>query len=297
MPSPPRSQADYSKEFIRILEGFRYKHNMRELFSDWLEIAACAIHQEPYHLGLVMPDEVFHAVEAQYMEAIKRYGREELDTFAKLLGLTKMALWADDAGDFLGSIYMSLEISSDRGGEFFTPYNVSLMMAKMTLADVAEQLNEKGFITVAEPAVGGGGMLIAVAQTLREAGYNPSQAMFFEATDISRLCFNMAYLQTSILELSGIVRHGDTLRNEVWSSRFTPICRVFPHRTNMFLNSLYAPPAEETQQDIAPTPANDNKAEAAIQPGQPEPEETSVEADPPENLSDLDEDLIQGRLF
>ena len=117
-PSPENrlSPQDYAKEFKKIIEGFHYNRHIREVFVDWLEIAACAIHQEPYHLGLIAKDEEYEKVEAQYLAAVKKYTREELDTFGELLGITKMALWEEKA-DFLGKLYMELEIGQDRSGE------------------------------------------------------------------------------------------------------------------------------------------------------------------------------------
>lgn len=247
---------DYRQEFKKIIEGFGYSRSIREVFTDWLDIAACAIHQEPYHLGLVPRDGDFDKMEAQYLAAVKKYSREELDAFAQLIGITKLALW-EGKTDFLGQLYMEMEIGQERSGEFFTPYSISLMMAKMILANVDSYIEEKGFITVAEPACGGGGMLIAAAQLLEEAGHNPKEVLFFEATDISKPCCDMAYIQTSILGLSGIVRHGDTLRNQHWSSRFTPICRVFPARTNAFMESIISPKPEGSKQTEATPPTTD----------------------------------------
>lgn len=240
----------YAEEFKKIIEGFHYNRNLRDVFVDWLDIAACAIHQEPYHLGIVARDEEYEKVEAQYLAAVKKYNREELDAFGKLLGITKMALWEEKA-DFLGRMYMDLEISNDRSGEFFTPFEVSLMMARMILGDVGTHIKEKGFVTVGEPACGGGGMLLAAAKVIEEQGYNPREVMFFDATDISKPCADMAYLQTSILGLSGIVRHGNSLSMKEWSSRFTPICRVFPARTNTFVESILAP--KEAPASATPT--------------------------------------------
>lgn len=304
---------DYSKEFKKVIEGFRYNRGIREIFTDWLEIAACAIHQEPYHLGLVPRDEAFDKMEAQYMAAVKKYSKEELDAFAKLLGITKMALW-EGKEDFLGQMYMELEISQERSGEFFTPFPVSLMIAKMMLGDLTEQIREKGFITVADPACGGGGMLIATAQVIEEQGYNPAEVMFFEATDISKACCDMAYLQTSILGLSGIVRHGNTLSMEEKSYRFTPICRVHPARTNTFLQSLYSPQAEQSisageQSSSQPTQEEQQAQQSSIfslleEATELGEERTTVQAkgakpaaNATANLSTETDDLVQGRLF
>lgn len=252
--SQATTPTNHTQKFKKIIEGFRYNRGIREVFIDWLEIGACAIHQEPYHLGLARRDAAFDAMEAQYLAAVKKYSREELDSFAELLSITTIAL-CEEKSDFLGQLYMDLEISQDRSGEFFTPFPVSLMMAKMILGDPAQHIATKGFITIAEPACGAGGMVIAAAKILEDEGYNPGETMFFDATDISKPCCDMAYLQTSLLGLSGLVRHGDTLRNEQWSSRFTPICRAFPTRTNRFIDSLKPGKVEEaTPAPLQPAP-------------------------------------------
>lgn len=284
----------YAREFKRIIEGFRYNRGIREIFIDWLEIAACAVHQEPYHLGLVPRDEAFDAVEAQYMNAIQKYKREELESFAKLLGLTKLALW-EAKSDFLGQLYMELEISQNRSGEFFTPFPLSLMTAKMMLGDIGQQIEEKGFVTVAEPVCGGGGMLIAAAQVIEAAGYQPGKVMFFDATDISKPCCDMAYIQTSILELSGIVRHGNTLSQEMGNQRFTPVCRIFPHRTRRFLNSLMPDTMASMQQvtdgaSLMTTANQVNMLNRELQKSEPETEGLI-------KLADETEQYEQGRLF
>jgi len=256
---------DYAQEFKKLIAGFHHNRNIRDVFVDWLEVAACAIHQEPYHLGLVPRDTDFDKVEAEYMAAIKKYTKEELDVFARLFGITKMALW-EKKTDFLGQIYMDLEISNDRSGEFFTPFEVSLMMAKMLLGDISSHIQEKGFITIGEPACGGGGMLVAAAKVIEEQGYHPGEVMFFDATDISKACASMAYLQTSILGLSGIVRHGNSLSLEQWNSKFTPVCRAFPARTNAMIDSITATKAEKSQKHDLPTPTMPQQEQPPMQP-------------------------------
>lgn len=289
----------YADEFKRLLGGFSHKRNIRELFTDWLEIAACTMHNAPYHYGLPR-DKAFEKAEARYMEAIQKYERPELDAFAKLLGLTRMALQTSKT-DFLGKLYMEMEISQDRSGEFFTPYPLSLVTANMMLGDVKEMIEEKGFITVSDPACGAGGMLIAAAQVIEAAGYNPGEVMFFEATDISKACCDMTYLQTALLGMSGIVRHGNSLSLEEWSNRFTPICREFPDRTRRFLTSLM-PEATETvhepTDDLPESPAATDEATPTQEP--PSEPEIAPKPDASDALIDLAKDtekFEQGRLF
>jgi len=281
----------YASEFKRILNGFSHKRNIRELFTDWLEIAACTMHNAPYQFGLPK-DEDFEKVEARYMEAIQKYEREELDAFAKMLGLTQMALQTSKT-DFLGKLYMELEISQDRSGEFFTPFPLSLATASMMLGDVAELIEEKGYITVAEPTCGAGGMLIAAAQIVEAAGYHPGAVMFFDATDISKACCDMTYIQTSILKMSGIVRHGNSLSQDTWDERLTPTYRVILAQARQQQSDQPASDTTTTGQA-----ATDGQSESPLESDEAAPTpEADTTIDELIHLANDTEGYEQGRLF
>ena len=254
--SEPPSPASYKKEFVNLIKSVRPHENLYTLFADWLELACLTEQQIPYHVGFLAQDDIYEEREKKYLEIAGRYSRDELNKFAKLLGIVKTALHHTPQ-DFLGQIYMELELSQDRNGEFFTPYNVSYMMAKMQLEDIDQYIENKGFITLNEPACGAGGMIIAAAQILEEAGYDPTNTMYFEATDINRICSNMAYLQTSSLGLSGAVHHGDTLRMEHWEGHYTASCHLNPQRTRQFVQSLNS----EEGQSVTISPDNDTSFE------------------------------------
>jgi type I restriction-modification system DNA methylase subunit len=211
---------DHVKAFLKTIEHFRYHHHIYDVFRDWTELAAAELHQAPYRAGLPK-DEVFERVEEEYLAVAKKYQRKDFDRFAEMLGITWAAL-SEGKQDFLGQCYMQLEIGNKRAGQFFTPYEVSLLVARLTVDDPSPLIAEQGFITLHEPACGAGGMVIAVAQVVEEAKHDPTTTLYFDAVDIDRQCANMTYIQTSLLGLSGVVWHGDTLRMEMRSHRITP---------------------------------------------------------------------------
>lgn len=118
-------------------------------------------------------------------------------------------------------------------GQEFTPYDISYLLARTLPADgLADMIGRVGFFTLHEPACGAGGMIIAVAQVVEEeVQRDPTSTMWFDAVDIDRLCSNMTYIQLSLLGLSGIVWHGDTLRMQMHSFRLTPAAAVNYERT------------------------------------------------------------------
>ena len=190
------------------------------VFSDWLEIAAIAMHQLPYKSGDLEKDAAFASPEANCLERMKLYSQEELGIFSELLGMTLAAPHAGH-GDFLGEIAGEAALPSKRGGQFFTPYHLCQAISKMTFGDVQAAVAEKGLLTVCEPAVGAGALVIASAEEIASQGVDPRAHVQFDCTDISRDAFNMAYIQLSSLGLQAVVRHGNTLSMEYWESRPT----------------------------------------------------------------------------
>lgn len=218
-------RAAYSKEFRKLFDRLCRRHSWHGAFRDFIEIAACTVHQQPYHEGALAKDAEFERIEQVYMATIKKYEREELDQIAALFALSVLAL-RESPQDFIGQQYMELEVHNKHNGEFFTPAHVSRMMAQMSMVSVDDIIREKGLVTIQEPACGAGVMLIEAANVIREEGFDPRQVMWFQAMDINRTCFNMAYFQLSALELVGEVLHGDTLRFEWWERRETPMWKI-----------------------------------------------------------------------
>lgn len=258
---------DYSKEFRKVFDGLCRRHSWHTVFQDFMEMAACTMHQAPYHNRTLERDADFERVEQRYMEAQKRYQREELDQLAAMLGIAVMALQQEQQ-DFLGQLYMDLGVSNKHNGEFFTPSHVSRMMAMMSLQGVGETIREKGLVTIQEPACGAGVMLIEAANAIREAGFDPRYTMWFQAIDVNRTCVNMAYFQLSALGLCGEVVHGNSLLLEEWYALETPCWKI--HRVAMqmppreTLNDQKAAWLEKKMSEAPPPPAPKLKPQLAF---------------------------------
>jgi N-6 DNA Methylase len=255
------------KEFNKAFEGLSHGHNRGRVFSDFVEIAALTVHQAPYHAGAFARDEAFEKIERSYLDAINRYDTSEIEQIVTLYATASMGIMENRA-DFLGAAYMGLEISNERSGQFFTPPEVSRLMADMTFAGAPDISKEKGVITVDEPAAGAGGMLIEASNTLQRLGFDPRMTMYFRATDIDRTCFNMAYFQLSTLGLCGDVVHGNALSLEEWDRRATPQMKIVdaglaPLRVSK-PTARQEPPASMKASDSAPVEHVNDKNVADI---------------------------------
>lgn len=206
---------NYKKEFMKCLESIDSSRNNYEVFQDFLTIASLSFH------NVIAQDK---KVEKEYLDVIGKYKNNK--KFAELLVITTLAL-EEQHQDFLGEVFMSAGFGNVRNGQFFTPYHLSKMMAQITLIDnVKAQLEKDGYFTLSEPCCGAGGMIIALADVMREKGLNPQKDLRFQGIDIDLKCCQMTYIQTSLLGLRGEVLHGNTISLEVWKRFITPMSAI-----------------------------------------------------------------------
>lgn len=203
---------DYAKEFMRTFEGACRRYDRHRVFLDWITLASSSLlaHSSPFHR---------EEAEAAYLQTSKAYQREEMEIFAKLFGITTAAL-EQKFQDFLGHVFMNLELGNKHQGQFFTPYAVSLLCAQMTVQRVD---TSKRLLTFSEPACGSGGMIIACMEVLRDQGINFQNSTYTEAVDVSEMAARMAYVQFSLLGIPAKVVLGNSLTLEtraVWPTLF-----------------------------------------------------------------------------
>lgn len=214
------SIADPKKEFIRLFNKVGYTKSRYDLFRDFLNLSFFSL------CKLSERGERADQLEENYMQVVRSYPEKDLhiirETMPRLLGLTDIGV--NQKMDFLGAVYHDLEIHNKEVGQFFTPFSVSYMMAKMTLSEQIEHIKagRKKHFTLDEPASGAGGMILASAQALEDEGLDSSATMFFRAIDLSEMAFKMTYIQTALRGLCGFVIHGNSLSLETFDSRITP---------------------------------------------------------------------------
>lgn len=202
------------KELAELLRDNARRHRLSDVFTDFCALAALSISNSVDRLQ-------FDGREDQYMQIIRKYQLEEVQRFPLMLAV--LAEWLEEGfADCLGALFMSLELGDSFKGQFFTPYEVSSLMARLTMGDAKQRIERQGFITVAELACGAGGMVVACAEALREQGINYQRAMHVTACDIDLTAVHMAYLQLSLLHIPAIVVHGNSLAMTEWSHWVTP---------------------------------------------------------------------------
>lgn len=207
------SQSD--QPFIKLYRELTYRWTPWEVWQDFVTMYACAISNavDKSHLN---------EREAMYLKRIQKYNKKEQELFPQLAAEVVLALEKNPEQDFLGKIFMELNLSNDSGGQFFTPYNVCRMMAEMTVGDVVTHVKKHGYITINDPACGAGATLIAAvhaaAKPLSEAGFNWQNHVLVTAQDIDYTVALMCYIQLSLLGVAAYIKIGNTFTEPMSST-------------------------------------------------------------------------------
>lgn len=205
-------KVDYLREFTAKLQCLDRSKRTYDVFRDFLTLSTCAMAQPFYRSD---------KIEQEYVETVNRYTKEQAEEFSQLLAFLIGAL-TEKHQDFLGQVYMQLNLGNSAKGQFFTPYHVSQLMAEINFAEVEEKLKSNEFITLSDPCCGSAGMIIAFAETMKNKGYNYQNLLFVEVIDVDEMCFMMAYIQLSLYEIPARVMLGDSLAWKFSKVLYTP---------------------------------------------------------------------------
>ena len=188
------------REFIKVFQELCYSRSSWQVWADLMAAMACTLAN-----SVDKTEPRYTAREKEYEECIKRLGGVEKP--AKCFAIVVEALERNPNQDFLGKLYMSLELGNHWKGQFFTPYHVSLACAELV---VPKNINDDR-IPLHEPSCGSGGMVVATAQVLQKRGINYQKTLDVVCQDLDWLAVYMCYVQLSLLGIKAIVVQGDTL--------------------------------------------------------------------------------------
>jgi type I restriction-modification system DNA methylase subunit len=183
-----------------------------EVFRDFCEMGAIA------YQNAFLQDQ---GLEDRYLRIAGHYEREDLNRIAKMLAVTAEGLH-DVEEDFLGQVFMRLELSDAWGGQFFTPLALCQLMARMNLDGLEEALSEKSAVTIHDPACGSGAMALACAREFLDRGLNPQTQMRFSGIEKDATTAYMAYVQLSLLGIPAEILVGNSLTMEFRERWVTP---------------------------------------------------------------------------
>lgn len=220
------------KEFYKIISEMCEQKPRWQVWSDFIECSAIAISNCCDH-----ESESGKLREERYLKIINDYTKQEQENLGKLLACVTNALEDEPSQDFLGEMYQALELNSHWHGQFFTPYHISHLMAKVTISSDDPTLRERGWIGFNDPACGAGSLLIAARNVCAEKGIGYRQ-MLFTAQDVDQVVALMCYIQLSLLGCAGYVVVGNSLSSPVGSVG-SPLLPVFQSGHDVWYTPMF----------------------------------------------------------
>jgi type I restriction-modification system DNA methylase subunit len=225
---PARPRVDPYREFMSLFAQTARYHHRFEVFRDFVALSAISLHNAVDRCD---------RREKEYLSFISRYKGDDPNNFARLLALTVEAL---DAGpeDFLGRIFMDLEMGDARRGQFYTPNSLSKMIAAMQFQDIDDKLSRQPFITLSEPACGAGGMILPLIDLMLQKGHNPSERIWVQAVDVDRTAAMMCYIQLSLWNVPAEIIVGNALTLEIRETWKTPAYHLFGWKMRLHMRGM-----------------------------------------------------------
>lgn len=259
--------SDSCAGIIKGLKTLGSRHSLWSVFEDWLKVCAISIsnsvdwnHREER--------------EQQYLETINKYTPDEqkilVETFSELVVALEREHTKSGPTDLLGKVFHSLELHNKYHGQFFTPFHICEFMGHVALGDggeagnaVSGALSQKGYVSVCEPCVGSGGMVLGFASAMYREKLNYCEQMVAYCCDIDIKCVYMAYLQLSLYGIPAVIIHGNSLTLEEWSRWYTPVymLRGWPlrERTAHLLETIQAATKEKAEKPAPEQPKAEEK--------------------------------------
>ena len=279
------------RELEKLYNRLCSRYSRFEVWQDMVVLIACAI-------ANAADKRHFEEREKMYMRAIQKYTKEEQNIFPDFFTHIVLGMEENPDCDFLGELYMGLELGNNKAGQFFTPYDICRAMAQCTINEdmLKSQIEKNGWISINDPASGAGATLVAAANYLKSVGINYQMQALFVAQDIDMTVALMCYIQLSLLGCAGYVIIGNTLTepatgnvlfgeessrcwytpmffHDVWNTR-----RAIAIAKMMFQRVATAFPAAATDQATASMPSDEKPKGAHFNPTRTNPSDPFVPA-------------------
>lgn len=217
---------DYREAFLKTFSGLTRAHHDWSVWSDFVTMLSCAISNS-------LDKANYEKREALYLRIIKGYDKQEQKLFPELAAHTVLALEENPEQDFLGSLFMELNLGDHWKQQIFTPYSVCQLMAEIATNNISERVKSDGFISVNDCACGAGATLIAAInearRQLEKEHLNFQNHVLVTAQDIDFTAAMMCYIQLSLLGVAGYVKVGNSLtdpmtpNDDIKNYWFTPM--------------------------------------------------------------------------
>lgn len=201
----------FTKQFERQAYG---QGHYSQVFEDFLDFCI-------YYLSLGLINEPMERLQKNYKEV----GMDGFMTLFELLGDG-----SDDFQDLLGTVYMEIasQHKASAMGQFFTPGNISAMMAEMILGEVD---TEKSGQKICDPSCGSGIMILKAARKFGDKRH----LQHFTGFDLDRICCKMCAVNMALNTIPGDIYHANSLSLEHYGAYTLVLDRLYGKRVTFIV--------------------------------------------------------------
>lgn len=197
------ASTEHTRQFVKLFEQLRYNHNAFTVYSDFLALSAISIS------NAVNPNA---DRENEYQRIVKHYTDAEQKLLAEMFACIVAEMEPAEGAtpryhDVLGELFHNLNLQDEWKGQFFTPQDISDMMGLMAVGNYEQVIEKKGYVSILEPCIGGGSMVIGAVNAMFQKGYNPRKQLLVTAYDLDPRCVHMSYIQLSLMGIPAMIRN------------------------------------------------------------------------------------------
>lgn len=228
--------SEHTRQFVKCFEKLRYNHNAFSVYSDFLAILALDIS------NAVNPND---ARQQEYQRVMKNYNAEEQKLLAEMFGCIVNEMEPAEGAtpryhDVLGELFHNLNLQDEWKGQFFTPQDISNMMGLMAVGNYEQVIEKKGYVSILEPCIGGGSMVIGAVNAMFQKGYNPCKQLLVTAYDLDPRCVHMSYIQLSLMGIPAMIQQRNSLSGETYGEYwFTPVFVLDDWAGRLYLERIF----------------------------------------------------------
>lgn len=196
------------KEFLDIFRKLTDQYNSLDIWHDFIIMFACSLFN-PFNKRFD------RKLKKLYLQTVNKYKKQEQELFRELASQTVLALELNPEQDFLGSIFMSLNLGNENDDWTFRSYDICKEKTESMVGDVLLKVERDGYISINDSCCSTGALLIAeihaAKKQLDEADINYQNHIFVTAHDAREVAALMCYIQLSILGVAGYVKIDDPM--------------------------------------------------------------------------------------
>lgn len=110
-------------DFFSLFNAIARHKNRYDVFKDFVTLSAISLH------NACLFDQ---ALEDDYLSVVRNYKKDEINQFCELFALL-VQLYGDKPSDLLGELFMESDLGNTHTGQFFTPFHISELMARLQI--------------------------------------------------------------------------------------------------------------------------------------------------------------------